>query len=402
MIIFKNPGLIPIEAITTMGVSVKSEGAIGYFGTGAKFAIATVLRLGGSVTIWRGMVPYHFTTREMTVTNGDLSETFEQVCMNGEPLGFTTQLGRNWEAWMAWREFASNCRDAGGDYWAEIPDMPSLVVEAEGFTTVLVDCEALQDAHKDRRTIMLEGDPIFTSEHVDIYPGTGSDFVYYRGVRIHRPIRPTALVYNVKRKLDLTEDRTALWDFQVHAAIRSGIAACKDKALLRAALDCGEGYLEHHLSFDSFTERSEEFVALGAELAMGAGSNPKANPSVVNGARAEQLRAMKPGDGMTLNSVQQAMLNRATSMLIEAGFAIDDFPLVIADTLGTGIHGLAKDGKIFISALAFSKGTRELAATLLEEFAHLKSGQTDCSRGFQNWIFDQLLCRVETQHGEPF
>jgi len=42
MLIFSNPGLIDIDAVTTLGVSVKQPGSFGRFGTGLKFAVAEV------------------------------------------------------------------------------------------------------------------------------------------------------------------------------------------------------------------------------------------------------------------------------------------------------------------------------------------------------------------------
>lgn len=401
MIVFQNPGLIPLEAVTTMGVSVKAEGAIGFFGTGVKFAVATVLRLGGSVTIYRGYEAHRFTTREMVVQGAQgQTETFQQVCMDGEPLGFTTQLGRNWEAWMAWREFATNAKDEGGRNWYS---KGGELAGGENMTTILVEgCPEFEEAHKDRHQILLETEPLFENDQIEIHPGRGSNYVYYRGVRIHRSTRPTAMVYNVKRQLQLTEDRTAAWEFQIHEAIVNGLTTCTDTELLRAALECGEGFVEHHLAFHSWNPPSEQFVAIGAQLAHGAAAAPKANPTVVASARRAALANMQPSDSMTLTDVQSFMLMRAKAKLAAAGYNPDEFPLICAASLGTGVHGLAKDGKIFVSPLAFEKGTRELAATLLEEFAHLKSGQLDCTRGFQNWLFDQLLCRIEAEQGEPF
>ena len=92
MIVFQNPGLIDIDAITTMGVSVKDgDSPIGYFGTGLKFAIATLLRNECSVTIYRGDEALCFTAEAIEVRG----EAFERVCMNGQSLGFTTMLGRS-------------------------------------------------------------------------------------------------------------------------------------------------------------------------------------------------------------------------------------------------------------------------------------------------------------------
>ena len=60
MITFHSPTILPIEAATTMGVSVKeSDNAIGKFGTGLKYAIAGVLRLAWrALTQQRGALAY--------------------------------------------------------------------------------------------------------------------------------------------------------------------------------------------------------------------------------------------------------------------------------------------------------------------------------------------------------
>lgn len=119
-------------------------------------------------------------------------------------------------------------------------------------------------------------------------------------------------------------------------------------------------------------------------------------------ARASVVQDMQPGDSIDLDPVQGRMLEKAAAILSGAGFKVDEFPIIVLDTLGPNICGMAKDGKIFLSRMPFQKGTREVAATLLEEYAHLKSGEGDASLGFQNWLFDQLLVQAEKAAGEPF
>lgn len=64
-IIFENPGELDLNALRIMGVSVKqSDSPIGMFGTGLKYAVATAMRLGGSVEIVIDMVP-HVITKTM-------------------------------------------------------------------------------------------------------------------------------------------------------------------------------------------------------------------------------------------------------------------------------------------------------------------------------------------------
>lgn len=390
-IVFQNAGLIDMGAVTTMGVSVKADGAIGYFGTGLKFAIATILRRKSRITIYRGQEEFVFDVAPMKVRG----ESFDQITMNGEPLGFTTQLGRDWEPWMAFRELASNCRDEGGTYFMGRADLVG------NMTTIVVCGDTMAAVWPDRQKIMLESRPIRTAESVEVHEGE-SAHVYYRGVRIFDAPRPLAFTYNILSSIDLTEDRTAKYWWQVEAAIERCIGALEDRALLRRMLTCGERYGEHHMDTPRFGAPKEAYREVARELALGAANERNANPKAVAYARKAALEDMREGDGAELTSTQAKMLARAKAMLEGGGFKISGFPVIVCDTLGPNIHGMAKDGRIFMSLLPFQKGTREVAATLLEEFAHLKSGEGDCTRGFQNWLFDQLLVQAENVAGEPF
>lgn len=399
MIVFQNPGLIDMAAVTTMGVSVKNDGAIGYFGTGLKFAIAAILRHKCHLTIHRGEEAFAFTAEEITIRG----ELFERVCMNGEPLGFTTMLGRDWEPWMAFRELASNCRDEGGRYWkfAEDQQMAAASLPIDGHTTITVEGEAMMDVWPERHTIMLESSPILTNDAIEVREGV-SHFVYYRGVRIFTSPRPMAFTYNILGKLELTEDRTAKNWYEVELKLERGIGQIEDRAILRRMLTCGELYHEHHMDVPRYGQPGEAFRELSREIGMGSETVKTANPAAVAFARNSAIADMQEGDGVELEPAQSKMLEKALSMLEAGGFPIRDFPVIVLSTLGPSIHGMAKDGKIFLSVLPFQKGTREVAATLLEEFAHLKSGEADCTRGFQNWLFDQLLIQAERVAGEPF
>lgn len=389
-IVFQNPGLIDIAAVTTMGVSVKDgDGAIGYFGTGLKFAIATILRGGGRVSIYRGFDAYHFGVKATEVRG----QSFDLVTMNGEALGFTTQLGRTWEPWMAFRELASNCRDESGFYTT------SAIDPREDHTTIVAT--GLADVWHERETILLEREPLATMPTAEIHEGP-SIYVYYRGVRVHRLNRPSAHLYNIRSKIELTEDRTAKSWYEVEIAIERAIGALDDKHLLRTALTCGEQYTEHHMDVPRFGSPGAAFREMARELTMGSATVPNVNPAAAASARAMAMSDIQPGQSVALEQFQQAMLDRAKAMLCASGFNITAFDTVVMDTLGPNICGMAHDGRIFLSLLPFQKGTREVAATLLEEYAHLKSGAADCTREFQNWMFDQLLVQAERIAREPF
>lgn len=119
MIVFENAGEIDIDAITTFGVSVKvGENPIGFFGTGLKYAIAVLLRTDHKVSIWSGDRQLRFTTERREVR----MKPFDFVLMReGDrltPMGFTTELGKTWKPWMAYRELYCNARDEGGSVYS--------------------------------------------------------------------------------------------------------------------------------------------------------------------------------------------------------------------------------------------------------------------------------------------
>src|SRR5690348_10135513 len=63
MFYFRNPGTLPLLAITTLGISAKeSDNPIGRFGTGLKYVIAGALRLRQELSIETGGKTYYFSS----------------------------------------------------------------------------------------------------------------------------------------------------------------------------------------------------------------------------------------------------------------------------------------------------------------------------------------------------
>lgn len=391
MIVFRNKGLIDLTAVRTLGVSVKEEGAIGYFGTGVKFAIATILRGGGSVTLFRGKEEHRFGTVSQEVRG----QAFDVITLDGQELGFTTSLGRDWKPWMAFRELACNALDEGGRYYAE-RDFVGRIDDDE--TVFLVHSEEFEDAYHNRSDIILESEPLFANEHVEIRHGN-SENVYYRGVRVGPVLRPTFYTYNLLRKVELTEDRTLKYYWDGQDAITKGLAACDREELLFPALSCGSDFIEHHLSFREAQKPTEAFLKVAAGLRRRLDNIVKANPSAMAMARTMSLAELGPEDSVHLHPVEKERFDRATGFLKSVGYDIDGYPITIVDELGEGVYGLAKEGRIFISKAAFQKGTKEVASTLLEEYIHLKTGFGDMTRQLQTWLFDELLLQSEKASG---
>ena len=108
---FCNSGEFNPTAMLTFGVSAKEkENSIGKFGTGFKYAVAVILREGGSIKVKSFDKEYIFTTKKETIRGKE----FDVVYMNDQNAGFTTHFGTNWEPWMAFRELYCNMLDEEG------------------------------------------------------------------------------------------------------------------------------------------------------------------------------------------------------------------------------------------------------------------------------------------------
>lgn len=252
MIILRNAGEIDIAVIKTMGVNVKeSDSAIGYFGTGLKYAIAVFLREGIDLQLWIGRNQYEFYV-EPTVIRG---KEFALCKMRGPydsvDLGFTTGLGKNWDLWQAYREIHSNCLDENGEIYNG-----TVTRGDEGFTTF-----ALADI--DTSGIFLhqmDNELLHKAEGVEIYKGE-SDWIYYRGIRAKHLDMPSIYTYNVLSECTLTEDRLICYDHQVEYAINNAAASMRDKGMIKDLVTAPRGSFESTLSMHYYTKSqpSEEF-----------------------------------------------------------------------------------------------------------------------------------------------
>jgi len=175
-IIFENAGEIDSLMITTFGVNVKeSDDAIGFFGTGLKYSIAILARLGIPIQIHSGETVHTFSKKQVTLRGKD----FEFVAMDGVALGFTTEVGKKWELWMAYRELFCNTKDEGGRVYEsdEIPEPEA------GITRVIVSGADFMSVRNQHSIYFLNSSPFIVSGDMEVHRGTCCH-VFYKGVAV--------------------------------------------------------------------------------------------------------------------------------------------------------------------------------------------------------------------------
>ncbi len=391
MIIFRNKGVIDPKSITTFGVSSKENpGAIGFFGTGLKYAIAILLREGCEITIHAGKRKLEFGVKRQKVR----VDNFDVVTMNKRALGFTTEVGKTWEVWQAFRELYCNTVDELGEVF-EAQEVPEVGADE---TVIVVHGEKFLDVWASRSDIILSTEPLERNEAVHIHPGP-SHFVFYRGVRAYRLDQPTQFTYNIQKKVDLTEDRTIKYSWDITAAIRRGLCESVETQVIKEAVTAPKGTFEHQLDFEG-VEPSKPFLSIVSELARNFDSSLSRSAL-----KASQVWIMDQlhdqATPMALSELERTRLEKAATFCERLGFAVREYPIIVSEFLGEEVLGRAHEGKIYISKRTLMMGTKMLAGTLIEEFIHLRHSLYDETRTMQNFLMDTIVSLGEQITGEP-
>lgn len=372
-IYFHNPGQLDLDTIRTMGVNVKeTETAIGYFGTGMKYAIAVLLRTGHKVWLETGGEIYNFTACEKIIRN----KPFQVVFMNDEQLGFTTDLGKNWQVWMAYRELASNALDESGEISSRSP---------QADTIWAVSGPEIEKAHDRRRELFLSTKPLEIIRNVEIHQGATRN-LYYRGVLVHQlPADESyAYTYNLLGKQDLTEDRTLQSIYGAHWDIR-------------VALESAETPLD--ILQEIFAHRSRESDYQYGHLSenMEKAAEPHLRDASFNQSIVDMVRKKRENrEGYprcNLSSFEKEQVKTALKLLERLDCFITEDDFIITPTLGPNTYGIynRKRNEIVIARTVVDKGSTFIASTLYEEYLHKEHGFGDCTREMQQFLFDRVI-----------
>jgi len=251
--VFYTATAIPIEGFTKFGLHAKpnSTNPIGHFGTGLKMAIAVIIRHGGTIRLVIKGTEYVFYVKEGQFRG----TTFQSIHMKrrrdifGIPTGwayfalpFTTELGKNWSLWQAYRELESNTRDENGfsglainfqktqfEDWQHLGDTVGehhlqelqqsgtyFEVKCPGFNAIAADAGEVFLDH----TTAVISNILYSDDFVTIYDDP-SKYLYYRGVRVYDLQHPARFTYDFAQgAVTLSEDRTAanIWGLMYRLA----------------------------------------------------------------------------------------------------------------------------------------------------------------------------------------
>lgn len=378
-IYFCNAEPIDLNAIAIMGVSVKTgDNPIGFFGTGLKFSIATLLRTGHRVRLIRNGETIQFAAEPETIRG----EEFERVRMGNERLGFTTRLGRTWEPWQAYRELYCNCLDEGGVIGDEMPD-------GDWGTVFAVEGEPIAQCHRNRHDIFLSSKPLSKGWACEIHPGEGMH-AFYRGVRAHKHGQVSLFTYNVTTSIDLTEDRTIKNPFMLECYAEQAVASSDDEDLIHKAIMAPKGTFENSFDYAACDKPSLAFMDVAFRLR----TNGHANQAAIKlWEKHADIRLTY--DEVETDPFEEEVIKAAISLVRRLGVALERRDFMVVDGLGEGIFGTVRNQRILIAKRTLDLGPRFTASTLYEEWLHKTEGLVDQSRDLQNLLFEKLFAMVE-------
>ena len=249
VVVHESPGELDLRALTLFGASAKpaTTSPIGYFGTGLKYAVAVLVREGVPLRMFVGEDEYEFRLAEEAFRD----RTFSVVKMRRRAgalrswlseveLPFTTELGRNWKPWQALRELHANALDEGGYSYRYSDEDAAAAGGIEGSLGATRFVVGPHDGYLEEFSRIGElflptagrawdGRTIAEAEKVP------SRHVYWRGMRVMDlpEERPSLFRWNVLSPIELTEDRTAKYPFQLSAAVARHVLQSEDPHLVR-------------------------------------------------------------------------------------------------------------------------------------------------------------------------
>lgn len=388
---FTTPGILPLEALTTMGVSSKpnSSNPIGQFGTGLKYAFAILARerIPTTLTFYEPEVPnreYYLTTEELDFRGQPHTAIFlESADPQSYPsvkLPFTTHLGSHWTLANAFRELESNTRDEGG-----VTNKP--LKTSQVYTEITIHSQEF--ASIPTGAIFLASEPLASSNNCEVHQSNplAPAGLYYRGVLVDKFTcdTPPAFTYNILSGIELTEDRTARYTFQYHNQITAFWCQCSDKDLILKLFRSPCSVEQSIILALTPQTTTKAFHDILLEL----DSKPNTAKLIPMSLRFA-YRSMLPQALATLSPEHEAELDYCLQLLVRKGFTA--YPVEIASNLPDNLVGLADrtNNTITLTPRAFQRGTNYLLSTLLEETIHLQYSVDDYTRHFQDITLDLL------------
>ena len=362
---FQNKGEIDVRGLFTFGASAKiNETAIGYFGTGLKYALAVLLREGCEVDVYSGTRRIEITSKPVMMRDVE----FNMVHFNGKEASFTVDLGKNWELWMAYRELRANAMDE--EDWHVGRNLAARV----GYTTIVVRGNKFASLHdqQDGDGVFLSTEPTWILGDLEAHPSaTQSKWLYCNGIRAFKLDKPAMYNYNVTSKLTLTEDRTIASMPAFFRVYAKAMGECDYPSLIRQVLEADQRYFESTIDYHWWNYQPGEVFNKIVSTYISSGTS--CNCSARSKYREKNPQEEAPGavQWESIPIVNRRKLWAAVRFWQKLGFNITREDIIVTDQLKK-IRGKALRKKVYLSLFVLDGDMRTVTGLVYKYWSMTK------------------------------
>lgn len=420
----KSLGNIDVHAFILIGASTKrdDESKIGFYGSGNKHSVASLLKQGIDFKVFSGEDEITFTTRKQMFRD----QEFEVILVNGQETSLTITLGGgDWlNTFAPIREIYSNALDEDTD--ATLNKVTEMIPEA-GYTKFFIEMTTdVEHFYNNLHLYFCNNNPkvLFSNIYGSIFTNTdsGNIRVFRKGILTHLDEKEKAVFHYNFQELDINESRVVKYVWQINDRISKIFKACTDENLVSSLIlqlhGSNSGYLEHKANWEDYNKFSDawynvcikkrfapiEFLDMfdPAEL-----ENTYKLPMKLLKALKSQFEDIyvlginsKSDVAFVEVKPSQILIDKvidATSRLYNSDYKhrLEDPLISYVKFSDANTLGLADNNIIYLSTKLDVNSVDEIAKIIIEENEHNITGYGDETRVFQNHLFnlyyDQLI-----------
>lgn len=404
-----NKGEIELAALFLIGASTKEgdSSKIGFFGSGNKYAIATLLRKHIGLRIFSG-------TREVVLATKHVDfrgEAFDQILIDDAPTSFTTRMGPTWETWFALREFICNAIDEGGFEFGLTADAQG----TEGETAIFVDyAPEVARFFGNIDDYIFLGEPVFEADSkygkVAITNAEAPSLnVYRKGVCVTPTERRTKGLFHYNfAEIDINESRVFIYEYQVRERIAWALSQAPTEIVQRFVDSVSDqGTAEYRADWSDVTapfssaweEVLRDAMIIREDLAHFAPIDDILNAIILPDDLVKKLEKQWPtlhvwgAVGAQYREVEYEgdAIERARAEVESFGYWGEGFRLKTVIFAKDGVMAsVDKAAKMIAVDVRYVEDYDELITTLVEETSHLR-GYADGTRHFEQYLMRELV-----------